>query len=650
MLLKHKIRKILETGYYKDFNYYWNKIDKFDYVSFDLFDTLIKRIVKSPKDIFMIIENKYNIKDFYIKRVAAEKKAELKYSEPTLNDIYNELEINKNRKNAILKLELDEELNSMYVNTLFFNLFTHCVNCGKKVIITTDTYFSSDFIIKILNKFNISGYYEIYNSCCTKYSKKTGKMYSYILNKEKISSSNIIHIGDSIKQDFLSAIKSEIKSILIPKYVKNNNFKFNTEDNYKINYLNKFLTDTSISKDYFYKFGYERFGPFLYFYSKWLLETANENKINKIYFFSRDGWIMKKIFDSINKDKKIESFYLEVSRRSLRVPILWLNPDIRSIVDMLSSSKILYLKSFFEDIGLDINDYLDLIDEFGFNKNTFFEAKEILSNQNFVDLYEKIKPDMINNSKAEYKNLVDYIKQNDLCGKFMIVDIGWAGSMQRYLKSTLDLLKIKNEIIGCYVGIADYYKKNIINGNDLNMFGYLFDFKNNKNDLDKRRSFVGLFETLFLEQGGSVKKYYKKDNLIKAERFKYEYIQNGKPTIELSSVEKIQNGALDFSLNFSLCDNLTSLSLSANDVFTGIERIGTKPCLKDVKQFGDFKFLDEGIVSYLAKPRSIFYYSFNISKLKLDFITSRWKVGFLKRLFKIHISYDKIYKFLLKYK
>ena len=39
--------------------------------------------------------------------------------------------------------------------------------------------------------------------------------------------------------------------------------------------------------------------------------------IKKVYFFSRDGLIMKKAFDLLFQD--VDTYYLEVSRRSLRV-------------------------------------------------------------------------------------------------------------------------------------------------------------------------------------------------------------------------------------------------------------------------------------------------------------------------------------------
>ena len=56
-------------------------INKADLISFDIFDTLLKRNVRHPKDVFNLVESKYNaespveLKEFRNQRVLAESKA-----------------------------------------------------------------------------------------------------------------------------------------------------------------------------------------------------------------------------------------------------------------------------------------------------------------------------------------------------------------------------------------------------------------------------------------------------------------------------------------------------------------------------------------------------------------------------------------------
>ena len=73
--------------------------DEYRIVTFDIFDTLVKRNVYSPVDVFQLIEKQYNrehtikIKGFASERSAAEQKArrDSKYEEITLDEIYNKL-------------------------------------------------------------------------------------------------------------------------------------------------------------------------------------------------------------------------------------------------------------------------------------------------------------------------------------------------------------------------------------------------------------------------------------------------------------------------------------------------------------------------------------------------------------------------------
>ena len=59
--------------------------------------------------------------------------------------------------------------------------------------------------------------------------------------------------------------------------------------------------------------------------------------------------------------------------------------------------------------------------------------------------------------------------------------------------------------------------------------------------------------------------------------------------------------------------------------------------------FADFRFFDEGEMQYLASPKSVIYYATHAKELKKDFLLSRWKIGFMKRLFKIKLPYNEMY-------
>lgn len=614
------------------------QIEGYDIVSFDIFDTLLKRNIKRPTDVFNYMEKKYNKVGFCKERIAAEKKARDKRNneEITLRDIYGELPYD------LTKEELETEAELLIANDWIIPIYKKALQ-SKKVIIISDMYLPEYFIVSILKREGFEGYEQLYLSSSIGKTKRSGNLFTFITGKVG-KDKKIIHIGDSYKSDYEIPKKNGIDAIHIPTNIIKNTFRLK-KAGIEGNIINSFLNNTSqVNQSKYYRFGYEKFGMFLWGYSKWLHESVKDSNISDIYFFSRDGLIMKKAFDMLYND--VQTHYLEVSRRSLRVPILWMNYDLVHVINMISPSKLVSLTALFDGVGLDINNYTNLIRKYGFNIDSTFDRKRILKDKRLNALYSELGNDIEKVSKQEYTLLVKYIKQNQLSGRFAIVDIGWSGGMQRYLIETLNKIGIESSIKGYYIGVADYYKRNteIISSLDLN--GYLFDFSHNKSEKDKRSPFVGLFETLFLEQGGSVKNYKNENGKVVSNRLPYEYLEDGRPTFEYRCVMEIQKGALDFIQRFG--DK--KINLSSDTLYEGLEETGLRPQKNDIDMFADFRFFDEGKTEYLAKPKSLFFYLFHIRTLKRDFLSSRWKIGFMKRLFKIKLPYESIYKAMLKYK
>ena len=639
MRITQGIKDKFNTGKLIDAENLISVIKNYDVISFDIFDTLLKRNVKRPTDVFTYIEKKIDVPGFAEKRIEAEQKARehCTKAEITLQDIYKEY------GEDYTEYELKAETELLIVNDDILPVFKYCVE-NKKVVLTSDMYLPEDFICRILGREGLGGYEKIYLSSTVYKTKSSGELFLYVIEDLRMDKNKILHIGDSFKSDYKLPKSLGIDAIHIPTFVNKAEFQLSGKT-IEENIISSFINNTvQQHTDEYYRFGYEKFGMFLWGYSKWLHDSVIAAGINRVYFFSRDGLIMKRAFDSLYSD--IETHYIEVSRRALRVPILWMNYEFEHVLDMISPSKLVPLSTIFDGVGLNIEDYKELINEYGFEINTCFDRNEILKNNQLKELYNNLAQDIEAVSKQEYELLVKYIKQNSLIGKFAIVDIGWSGGMQRYLCETLDKLGIEHEIKGYYIGVADYYKRNQAVVPDLDLNGYLFDFSHNKNAVDKRSPFVGLFETLFLEQAGSVKNYIDENGVVRGNRLDYEYIQSGKPTRELKCVKKIQAGAIDFAKRFGNRE----IKLDADILFSGLEETGLRPTKMDINMFADFRFFDEGKTQCLAKPQNICRYITHPKEFKKDFLLSRWKIGFMKRMMKASLPYEKMYRYMLKFK
>lgn len=398
----------------------------------------------------------------------------------------------------------------------------------------------------------------------------------------------------------------------------------------------KYFNCDSDSK--YFKFGYSAVGPILWGYVHWLKVHLEKMGLERIYFFSRDGYIMKQAFEMLDGAEKFDTYYLEVSRRALRVPILYKDPSFNNLLTMLSVGEIISLISIFDAVGLSIEDYDLLLSKYGFNRDSIFYRSSICDNENLSLLYNELLSDIISKSKEEYSLLSQYIKQQKLGGKFAIVDIGWSGGMQRFLIDALREMDIECDIYGFYTGIAPYFKRNIQKG-DLHMFGYLFDFKNNPKSEDFRSCFVGLYEMLFLERGGSVQKYTMENDRIISVRSPYEYA-NSPQLIE--RIKDVQHGAL----NFIQCMEKKSQNIDAYSkecLAYNLKHQCTMPTSNAIHLFGNFDFFDEGECTKLAEAKSILYYIFHFKAFKNDFLKSHWKVAFLRKVFLLPVSYYPLY-------
>mgnify|MGYP001196723980 CR=1 FL=1 len=396
-----------------------------------------------------------------------------------------------------------------------------------------------------------------------------------------------------------------------------------------------------ISYNYF-SYGYNTLGPLLLGFSKWIAKECKKRGIGKIYFFSRDGLIMKRAFDILG-DTHFKTYYMEVSRRSLRVPILWKDHSLGTLMTMVSPSRQISLVSLFDAIGLEIDNYKEQLTACELHKEDVYNRTHVLNDNRIKSLFDLLDKDITVNSKTEYTLLTEYIKQIHLDGKFAVVDIGWSGGMQRFLKIALDTMDINSDIYGYYTGIASYYNRNISVNYKPNMKGYLFDFYNDQNAVDYRSCFVGLYEMLFLERKGSVKNYSRNDNgKIVANRYSYEYEVNGKLTDEVKFITELQDGAIKFVQEHK-DHNIDPTSASKKLLKDGC--YPTKECLT---LFGNFKFFDEGVYSFLANPKKLPVYIYHPKLMKKDLLMSRWKTGFLRKLFKIPINYYHVYSLLKK--
>ena len=124
------------------------KKSKVKIVSFDIFDTLIKRNVRTPQDVFELLEKSFNnefdkrvsIKEL---RIIAEKKANAntQSEDVSLKEVYHEFdEINDLEREWLYKHEILIEKEICQINYKIKKVYDWCVNNNIEVIAISDMY------------------------------------------------------------------------------------------------------------------------------------------------------------------------------------------------------------------------------------------------------------------------------------------------------------------------------------------------------------------------------------------------------------------------------------------------------------------------------------------------------------------------------
>lgn len=394
-----------------------------------------------------------------------------------------------------------------------------------------------------------------------------------------------------------------------------------------------FCAEHEVQEDEYYRFGYEAFGVILYKFSKWLMECLEEEGIENVFFFSRDGYIMRQSFLLLPGSEKFRSEYIYVSRRSLRVPLLWTGTESRHSI--IFPTRYISIQDLLASVGLEPEEYRDIVTEHGLELSTIVKGEAIENDHRLRMLLDRIWGDIERRSKDEYEKTTAYIRRFSTGEGMAVVDIGWRGTMQKYLCMLLGSMNMATDVKGYYLTLNSDHLR------DFKMRGFLGNVSEKNEGVDELRGYIGLIETLFLRTEGSTKCYKAGEHgEIVPELEEYEYFENGAFSWEARSVERLQTGALQFISDYIDSGSTFLDMFSDRMAFHNLHRIATMPKRSDIALFSGFRFYNNGTVSHLARNKTMRHYMFHIKEFRKDFYESRWRIGFMKGLFMIPLPYE----------
>lgn len=606
----------------------YSKIMSFPIVSFDIFDTLLKRNVENPFQIFSLLEEKAvrqygeDFQNLRQERIQAEKNARTKINgEVTLDQIYNELPLGTVEQRAWLKQqEIDLELKYCTQNTVITDVYAKCLEEGKRVIIVSDMYLPKEVLVQMLHNIGISSYEGLWVSNESGLTKSEGTLFAKVTSDLNVVPELVVHIGDNKKSDFLNAKKAGWHALLINTQQRNLNYFNRPRRTLNDNIAFAFTNNNIVNEKNENKLGFETMGPLLYGFSKWLEQQFRNENISQAYFLSRDGLIMKKAFDLL-ENAEIETHYLYASRRALQVPILAYDEiGYQDFIKRIHWPSKVKLRYYLYCLGIDNNEMFQKVtQQFNVTLEYQVERQQLTTSTVFKNIFESERKYIKENATVEKEALVKYFQREKLQGKVALVDIGWHGNMQVNLENILNMEGINNDIYGYYIGV----KPDDNHGKQVRMKGYIFDVGCNQEIYDDEKQINGMFEQMFMADHGSVKCMRQSNQDI----VPVLYSKEQKDKLQRQLISNYQQGALNYVEK--LGKELHVAQLSPTFAVDAALQQFLNPNYNDAISWGSLNFKDVGTKKMIAKT-AVGNYIFHWKTFLKDYKNSFWKQGFIR--------------------
>lgn len=311
--------------------------------SFDIFDTLLGRLVGDPQGIFAIMQEKlqqetiyealpYTLKrDFRFLRVYAESRARESIrnekDEVTLEEIYTYIKdtYGLSTKEIFLLIELEIEVEELCSVPLpIVEDVKRLIELGKSVCFISDMYLSLDIIKGLLEKseIQVERTQGIFLSSVYGETKSCGKLFDIVKKKLHIRVEEWLHVGDNKYSDIKMARAQGISTYWI-RYREGDYFRKFLSYHYSTNpYVQLILgcsqlsSRTNSENSFLFSVAHRLAMPILVSYVEWILEQCQYKNIRNLYFIARDGYILKIIADRLIefRDLSISTNYLYSSR------------------------------------------------------------------------------------------------------------------------------------------------------------------------------------------------------------------------------------------------------------------------------------------------------------------------------------------------
>jgi FMN phosphatase YigB (HAD superfamily) len=440
-------------------------------VAFDIFDTLLCRPLLNPETIKRIVARRVGGETgrrYQGYRAIAEQEARVaKGLDVGLDEVYARLgEITGLDGGCLVQLrqiEEQAEKASLMPREEALQLFRDVLAVGKRAALITDMFLPRSVIETILRTHGVDGWDALFLSNEVGLRKDQGDLYQHVLSHYAIKPAQLVMVGDNERSDlqipadmgasFIHLLKPVELARGLPRFsdlIARHEQSGDVDAEITLGLVVRKNFDrvafpgfdpSSLVSVTPYNVGYSLAGPLLVSFARWLLQKVREDGMDRLYFLSREGKLIKRVYDYWVEGEKDapQSEYLVVSRRTAGVA------GIETMDHILGIARTIYfpntLGSFLHTrFGLSLKDerWHEISRSLGWKSMSEVQVED-RQIKHLIPLLSELQTEIFAKARKERADLLRYLKEMNLSldGRQAVVDVGYGGSVQGYLNRLL---------------------------------------------------------------------------------------------------------------------------------------------------------------------------------------------------------------------
>lgn len=468
-----------------------------------------------------------DVKKLFTARVAAERAIAAKHApelddeycikdvfSKMLSDVFSEPVNTESVVEELYYFELEQEKKMSYLDPDIVKVISE--NRYEKIGYISDFYADHEFLDELLENAGFPFKMDFkYVSCEAGLNKRSGRLFTKVLEELNIPADQLLHIGDNEYSDNSTPQAMGIHTIrFLPKEEtekrRNKENCFSFEAGHKLDIIEKELNLGESTA--------ANLSPLFTNFIVWILEDCAKRNIKKIFYFTREGEFYIDIHKVVQQSGMFpsgsipEAKIFEISRVSSFAPSIR-NVSLEEMMRLWNQYSIQSMKAFAKSLSLNEEEFCRWLTKYGIPLDEVItypwldeRVKSLFDDDGFRDYFQ---------SEIEVKKalILQYASQKGLNAEapetIAIVDIGWRGTIQ----DNLCYLFPNHRIVGYYLALENFLNEQPQNSEK-------YGFLNSQNNYQLLLRFVSPIEMICNSPNGSTVGYSLENGVVSAIRKK----------------------------------------------------------------------------------------------------------------------------------